>query len=254
MIGSLFAGVGAVPGALVGAVVGQIGGMLKADKEWMSQHKNDLGSKSDSEVGQAAVNEIAVRYAHAKGYSDTSSFQQQSQQADQSLSSFKAASSKVDTYSKMAQNSESNSATESDTNQVMRDKFNQHIAEGMSYDQAKVQTVADMHKLVTEMPMNEITPIVDSSGKNSHLGNQGFTRLDGGDNTKQEVVTEVPSEAEVKAKNSNTTNNANKTTNTINQKTSAHNKPTVKPTLTSITNNALEQAKAGNVKTWGSGK
>ncbi len=253
-IGALFAGVGAVPGAIIGTAVGTIGSMLKADKTWVAAHKNDLASKSDSEVGQSAVNEIAVRYAHAKGYSDTSSFQQQSQQADQSLSSFKAASSKVDTYSTMAQNAESNSATESDTNQVMRDKFNQHIAEGMSYDQAKTQTIADMHKLVTEMPMNEITPIADSSGKNSHLGNQGFTRLDGGDNTKQEVVTEVPSEAEVKDKNSNTRNNANKTTNTTNQKTSEHNQPIVKPTLTSITNNALKQAKAGTVKTWGSGK
>ncbi len=137
----------------------------------------------------------------------------------------------------------------------MRDKFNQHIAEGMSYDQAKVQTIADMHKLVTEMPMNEITPIVDGSGKNRHLGNQGFTRLDGGDNTKQEVVTEVPTEVEVKDKNSNTRNNANKTTNTTNQKTSEHNQPIVKPTtLASITNNAVEQAKAGKVTTWGSGK
>lgn len=255
-IGALMGGAGAIPGAIIGEKLGEkIGSMLKADKTWAAEHKNDLASKSDSEVGQAAVNEIAVRYAHAKGYSDTSSFQQQSQQADQSLSSFKAASSKVDTYSKSLQNSEYNSAMSNDTNQIMRDKFNQHIAGGMNYDQAKEQTIKDMHKLVTEMPKHEITPINDDSGKNSHLGKQGFTRLDGGDNTKQEVVTEVPSEAEVKAKNSNTTNNANKTTNTINQKTSKHNQPIVKPTtLASITNNAVEQAKAGKVTTWGSGK
>lgn len=265
-IGAAFGGVGAVPGAIVGAAVAKIGSMLKADTQWRTQHQNDLASKSDSEVGQAAANEIAVKYAQSKGYSETSSFQQQSQQADQSLSSFKAASSKVDTYSKMAQNSESNSATESDTSQVMRDKFNRHIQEGMNFDQAKAQTVADMHELVNKMPMNTITPIKDGSTRNSSLGHQWFDKVDDGNAAvKQGVMAQVPTEQKVLNENSNTINEANKTTNATNQKTSEFDKPTsakvselykttVKPTLKSVTDNAREQAKAGKVQTWGSGK
>lgn len=180
--------VGVVAGGLAGAAAFKmVGKMLSMDKSWAAQHQNDVASKTTEQIGAEAMNQIAVNYAKNNGYSETASFQQQSQQADQSLSSFKAASSKVDTYSKMAQNSESNSATESDTNQVMRDKFNQHIAEGMSYDQAKVQTVADMHKLVTEMPMNEITPINDDSGKNSHLGKQGFVQYKVDETPKDDV-------------------------------------------------------------------
>ena len=184
-LGGVMGTAGGPAGTMAGMVVGglaakaifeTVGKMLSMDKSWAAQHQNDVASKTTEQIGAEATNQIAVNYAKNNGYSETASFQQQSQQADQSLASFKAASSKVDTYSKMAQNSESNSATESDTNQVMRDKFNQHITEGMSYDQARVQTLADMHKLVTEMPMNEINPINDDSGKNSHLAKQGFVQ------------------------------------------------------------------------------
>ena len=195
--------VGIVAGGLAGAAAFKmVGKMLSMDKTWAAQHQNDVASKTTEQIGAEAMNQIAVNYAKNNGYSETASFQQQSQQADQSLSSFKAASSKVDTYSKMAQNSESNSATESDTNQVMRDKFNQHIAEGMSYDQAKVQTVADMHKLVTEMPMNEITPINDDSGKNSHLGKQGFVQYKVDETAKGDVNSHTSTAQQITDQNS----------------------------------------------------
>lgn len=221
---------GGAPGALVGGAVGEkaaetIGKVLKMDQQWVNEHKNDVATKSAEQIGMEAMSQIAANYSHITGFSQTTSFQNMSQQVNQSGESYKVASGKVDTYSHLVQNQESNSASENETAAIMRNKFNKHIQEGMSLDQAKEQTIADMKEMVHAMPMNEIQAINDSSGRNSNLGGQKFTKYQPNNTVVGKVNQHVPTEEEVNKQYSNVHNKVNNATLNRNER----NKTAVKP-------------------------
>lgn len=226
VIGSI---IGGAPGAIVGGAMGEkfaekIGKVLKMDQQWVNEHKNDVATKSAEQIGMEAMSQIAANYSHITGFSQTTSFQNMSQQVNQSGESYKVASGKVDTYSHLVQNQESNSASENETAAIMRNKFNKHIQEGMSLDEAKEQTIADMKEMVHTMPMNEIQAINDSSGRNSNLGGQKFNNYQPDNTVVGKVNQNVPTEEEVNQQYSNVKIKANK----ANQRRSQKNKNAVK--------------------------
>lgn len=227
--------VGSAVGATMGVVAEKVATMLKSDRQWADQHKTDIATKSDTQIGNEAIQQIAANYAHITGYSETNGYRDDSSKVQSSMKSYNEAASDAHTLTDLNKREDANTVAIDRGQQIMRDNYNKNIASGMSPEQALNKTVLDMEDRLAAVRSNVPgadtklsqplgTLDVDYNKYENLKGAQYKEHFKGPNNAKSDVLANAP--ASVQEVKNAYTDSAKKTINRAINNTEKLNKKT----------------------------